>query len=65
MPAITDRSKTEPLLKTVRLGHGTLECADLVEMRRANGRHSRTVRRVRSACSRRQAPHYRRLRDRA
>ena len=34
MPAITDRAKTEPLLKTVRLGHGTLECADIVKTRR-------------------------------
>ena len=34
MPAITDRSKTEPLLKTVRLGHGTLECVDIVKTRR-------------------------------
>jgi catechol 2,3-dioxygenase-like lactoylglutathione lyase family enzyme len=34
MPAITDRSKAEPLLKTVRLGHGTLECVDLGKTRR-------------------------------
>jgi len=34
MPGITDRSKKEPLLKTVRLGHGTLECADLTKTRR-------------------------------
>lgn len=34
MPAITDRSTAEPLLKTVRLGHGTLECADIVKTRR-------------------------------
>jgi len=34
MPTITDRAKTEPLLKTVRLGHGTLECIDIVKTRR-------------------------------
>jgi len=34
MPAITNRAKTEPLLKTVRLGHGTLECVDIVRTRR-------------------------------
>ncbi len=34
MPAITDRSTAAPLLKTVRLGHGTLECVDLVKTRR-------------------------------
>lgn len=34
MPAITDRSTAEPLLKTLRLGHGTLECADIVKTRR-------------------------------
>jgi catechol 2,3-dioxygenase-like lactoylglutathione lyase family enzyme len=34
MPAITDRAQTEPLLKTVRLGHGTLECVDIVKTRR-------------------------------
>ena len=34
MPAITDRSKAEPLLKIVRLGHGTLECVDIVKTRR-------------------------------
>ena len=34
MPAITDRAKTEPLLKTLRLGHGTLECADIIKTRR-------------------------------
>ena len=34
MPTITDRSTAEPLLKTLRLGHGTLECIDLVKTRR-------------------------------
>jgi catechol 2,3-dioxygenase-like lactoylglutathione lyase family enzyme len=34
MPAITDRSNKEPLLNIQRLGHGTLECADLVKTRR-------------------------------
>ncbi len=34
MPTITDRSTAEPLLKTVRLGHGTLECVDIVKTRR-------------------------------
>lgn len=34
MPAITDRSKREPLLNTLRLGHGTLECVDIVKTRR-------------------------------
>jgi catechol 2,3-dioxygenase-like lactoylglutathione lyase family enzyme len=34
MPAITDRSMAAPLLKTARLGHGTLECVDLVKTRR-------------------------------
>ena len=34
MPTITDRATAEPLLKTARLGHGTLECADLGKTRR-------------------------------
>ena len=34
MPGITDRSTREPLLKTLRLGHGTLESADLGKTRR-------------------------------
>jgi catechol 2,3-dioxygenase-like lactoylglutathione lyase family enzyme len=34
MPGITDRSMRKPLLKIVRLGHGTLECADLAKTRR-------------------------------
>ena len=34
MPAITDRSTKEPLLKTKRLGHGTLECVDIAKTRR-------------------------------
>jgi len=34
MPAITDCSRKEPLLKTVRLGHGTLECVDIGKTRR-------------------------------
>jgi catechol 2,3-dioxygenase-like lactoylglutathione lyase family enzyme len=34
MPAITDKSTAEPLLKTLRLGHGTLECVDIVKTRR-------------------------------
>jgi catechol 2,3-dioxygenase-like lactoylglutathione lyase family enzyme len=34
MPAITDRFAGEPLLKTQRIGHGTLECIDLVKSRR-------------------------------
>src|SRR5208282_286343 len=34
MPGITDRSTREPLLKTLRLGHGTLECVDLNKTRR-------------------------------
>ena len=33
MPTITDRSLAEPLLKTLRLGHGTLECVDIVKTR--------------------------------
>jgi catechol 2,3-dioxygenase-like lactoylglutathione lyase family enzyme len=31
---ITDRSTKEPLLKTSRLGHGTLQCNDLAKTRR-------------------------------
>jgi catechol 2,3-dioxygenase-like lactoylglutathione lyase family enzyme len=34
MPAITDKSTAEPILKTLRLGHGTLECVDIVKTRR-------------------------------
>jgi len=34
MPAITDRSQREPLLKIHRLGHGTLECTDISKTRR-------------------------------
>lgn len=34
MPGITDRSTKAPLLKTLRLGHGTLECGDLKKTRR-------------------------------
>jgi catechol 2,3-dioxygenase-like lactoylglutathione lyase family enzyme len=34
MPAITDRSSKKPLLNTLRLGHGTLECVDIAKTRR-------------------------------
>ena len=34
MAGITDRSLREPLVKTLRLGHGTLECADIHKTRR-------------------------------
>jgi catechol 2,3-dioxygenase-like lactoylglutathione lyase family enzyme len=34
MPAITDRSTRKPLLNVLRLGHGTLECVDIVKTRR-------------------------------
>jgi catechol 2,3-dioxygenase-like lactoylglutathione lyase family enzyme len=34
MAVITDRATREPLLKTRRLGHGTLECVDLAKTRR-------------------------------
>ena len=34
MPAITDRSKRAPLLNTLPLGHGTLECVDIARTRR-------------------------------
>jgi len=34
MPAITDRTQREPLLKIQRLGHGTLECTDITKTRR-------------------------------
>jgi len=33
MPTITDRSMRKPLLKIERLGHGTLECAELAKTR--------------------------------
>jgi catechol 2,3-dioxygenase-like lactoylglutathione lyase family enzyme len=32
--SITDRATRTPILSTVRLGHGTLECADLARTRR-------------------------------
>lgn len=34
MPAITDRSKKTPLLKTQRMNHGTLACRDIAKTRR-------------------------------
>jgi catechol 2,3-dioxygenase-like lactoylglutathione lyase family enzyme len=34
MPAITDRSTKPPLLKTLRLNHGTLHCVNLATTRR-------------------------------
>ncbi|MGH7907365.1 MAG: VOC family protein [Candidatus Binataceae bacterium] len=34
MPAITDRSNRKPVLSISRLGHGTLECADIGKTRR-------------------------------
>ena len=34
MPAITDRSKKAPLLKTGRMNHGTLACRDIAKTRR-------------------------------
>jgi catechol 2,3-dioxygenase-like lactoylglutathione lyase family enzyme len=34
MPAITDRSKKEPLLKMMRMNHGTLDCTDITKTRR-------------------------------
>jgi len=34
MPGITDRSTKQPLLKIMRLGHGTLESVDLKKSRR-------------------------------
>jgi catechol 2,3-dioxygenase-like lactoylglutathione lyase family enzyme len=34
MGGITDRSTKDPLLKTSRLGHGTLECNDIFKTRR-------------------------------
>ncbi len=34
MSAMTDRSKTEPLRRTLRLGHGTLECVDIATTQR-------------------------------
>jgi len=34
MPAITDRSTKEPLLKMIRMNHGTLHCTDIAKTRR-------------------------------
>src|SRR5271155_1538213 len=34
MAAITDKSPPQPLLNPLRLGHGTLECVDIVKTRR-------------------------------
>jgi catechol 2,3-dioxygenase-like lactoylglutathione lyase family enzyme len=33
MPAITDRFDGQPLIKTTRIGHGTLECLDITKTR--------------------------------
>lgn len=34
MPGITERSHRQPVLNTLRLGHGTLECVDITRTRR-------------------------------